>query len=160
MYEKEWRRAALNDGHGPPDHFPLRPFEACLCDSALPAADFEALLVLPSLSVFDAAVAARAEVVFLGALVCASALAAAVFDALPVDLLVNVFDAFDAALDPVTLLCAMLMPPSPEVESSRARNIPEGGAWRYSDVRWCDYAGRLKRYHHGNAWVTGGFDCP
>ena len=75
-----------------------------VCDSALPAADFDALLVRPSLSVFDAAVAAVLLVCFDDVLACESALAAAVFDVIPIDPEVNVFDAFDAALLLVTLL--------------------------------------------------------
>ena len=50
------------------------------CANALPAADLEALLVLPSVSTDDAAVAALAEVVLLAVLCCASALPAAVLD--------------------------------------------------------------------------------
>jgi hypothetical protein len=73
-----------------------------LCANALPAALFESLLVLPSLKVFDAAVAAFDDVTFAGALVCDSALPAAVFDFEAVLELVNVFDALEAALEPVT----------------------------------------------------------
>ncbi|MCX6177778.1 MAG: hypothetical protein NT163_00085 [Chlorobiales bacterium] len=72
------------------------------CESALPAADFDALLVLPSLSTFEAAVAAFALVCFFGDLVCDNALAAAALELVPVDLLVRVFDALVAAFDPVT----------------------------------------------------------
>lgn len=71
-------------------------------DNALPAADLEALLVRPSRIVLDAAEAAFAEVVFLGALVWLKALPDAVFELLPEDLLVRVFDALDAAFFPVT----------------------------------------------------------
>jgi len=71
-------------------------------DNALPAADFEALLVRPSRRVLDAAEAAFAEVVFLGALVWLKALPDDVFELLPVDLLVRVFDALEAAFFPVT----------------------------------------------------------
>jgi hypothetical protein len=51
-----------------------------LCAKALPAADFDSLLVRPSNNTFDAAEAAFADVNFSGALVCDSALAAAVLD--------------------------------------------------------------------------------
>jgi len=63
----------------------------------------EALLLRPSLSVFDAAEAALALVCFAGALVWDSALAAAVFDFTPVDPLLNVLEALLAAFGPVTL---------------------------------------------------------
>jgi len=63
----------------------------------------EALLLRPSLSVFDAAEAALALVCFAGALVWDNALAAAVFDFTPVDPLLNVLEALLAAFDPVTL---------------------------------------------------------
>ena len=79
-------------------------------DKALPAADFDALLDLPSWSTFDAAVAAFAEVCFLGALFWDSALPAAVLDFEPVDLLVNVFEALLAAFLLVTFLFAMPNP--------------------------------------------------
>jgi len=74
------------------------------CASALPAADFDVLLVLPSLRVFEAAVAAFLDVCFFGDLVCDKALPAAALDFLPVDLLVKVFDALLAAFSPVTFL--------------------------------------------------------
>jgi len=74
------------------------------CANALPAADFDALLVLPSLRVFEAEVAAFADVCFLGALVCESALPAAAFDFVAVDLLVKVLDELVAAFLPVTFL--------------------------------------------------------
>lgn len=70
----------------------------------LPAADFEALLVRPSRNVFDAAVAAFVEVVFLGALRCDKALPEDVFVVLPVLLLRSVFDADEPAFFPVTFL--------------------------------------------------------
>lgn len=72
-------------------------------ESALPAADFEGELVRLSRRTFDAALAARSEVTFLGALRCESALPPAVFDFDPVDLLRRVLDAFEAARFPVTL---------------------------------------------------------
>ena len=58
---------------------------AVFCAKALPAADFEALLVRPSFNTDEAALAAFVEVVFLGALVWANALPAAVLDFAPVD---------------------------------------------------------------------------
>lgn len=68
----------------------------------LPAADFDALLVLPSRKTFDAALAALFEVTLLGAFVWDKALPAAVLDLRPVDLLLSVFDAFLAAFGLVT----------------------------------------------------------
>ena len=68
----------------------------------LPAADFDALLVLPSRKTFDAALAAFFEVTLLGAFVCDKALPAAVLDLRPVDLLLSVFDALLAAFGLVT----------------------------------------------------------
>jgi hypothetical protein len=76
------------------------PFDG-RCESALAAADFDAALVRPSLSTFDAALAALAEVVFFGAPAWESALPAAFFEVAPVDLLMSVFDAADADLLPV-----------------------------------------------------------
>lgn len=77
------------------------------CESALPAAALESLLVRPSRRVLEAALAALFEVTFLGALACASALPAAVLDFVLVLLLVNVFDALDAAFLLVTLFLAI-----------------------------------------------------
>lgn len=57
-----------------------------VCARAEPAADFEAALVLPSLSTADAAVAALAEVT-LGGETCESELPAALLEDLPVDVL-------------------------------------------------------------------------
>jgi hypothetical protein len=74
------------------------------CANALPAADFDALLVLASLRVFEAAVAALEDVCFAGAFVWDNALAAAVLDFVAVALLVKVFEALLAAFLPVTLL--------------------------------------------------------
>jgi len=73
------------------------------CESALPAADFEAALVRPSRITLEAALAAFDEVVFLGASVCESALPAAAFDLEPVEPLCSVFDALDAAFAPVVM---------------------------------------------------------
>jgi len=70
------------------------------CESALPAADLADLLVLPSRSTFEAALAAFSEVVSLGALLCVSALAAADLTVLLVDVR-SAFDALFAALPPV-----------------------------------------------------------
>jgi hypothetical protein len=66
--------------------------------------------VRPSLSTFDAALAAFGEVCFLGAFVWDKALPAADFEAFPVDLLVNVFDAFFAAFGLVIFLFAIFPP--------------------------------------------------
>jgi hypothetical protein len=65
-----------------------------VCDSALAAAVFDSLLVRPSLSVLDAAVAAVLPVCFDDVLACERALAAAVFDVFPVEPEAKVFDAF------------------------------------------------------------------
>ncbi len=77
------------------------------CERALPAADFEVLLVRPSRRVLEAAFAAVDEVVFLGAFVCDSALPAAFFEVELVELLRSVFEALDAAFLLVTLDFAM-----------------------------------------------------
>jgi hypothetical protein len=63
--------------------------------------------VRPSRRVFDAAVAAPADVDLLDALVCDSALAADVLEAAPVDSLRSVFEAFDAAFLLVTFVPGM-----------------------------------------------------
>lgn len=76
---------------------------------ALPAADFELLLVRPSLSVLDAAEAAFEEVCFFGADFWERALPAAVFDVLPVEPLVSVFAALEAAFCPVLFLFATIV---------------------------------------------------
>lgn len=75
-----------------------------VCANALPAADLDALLVLPSRSVFDAAEAAFLEVCRFGVPVCDRALPAAFLDVFPVDLEVRVFDALEAAFFPVVFL--------------------------------------------------------
>jgi hypothetical protein len=77
-------------------------------DRVLPAADFDALEVLPSLKVLDAALAALVEVCFLGAFVWDKALPEDAFEVLPVDLLLSVFDALDAAFLPVTFLLGII----------------------------------------------------
>ena len=82
------------------DHFPFRPFS--LCDSVLPAAVFDALLVLPSRRVFEAAVAAPADVVFEGACRCDNALPEEDLVVLPVEPLRSVFNAAVPAFFPVT----------------------------------------------------------
>ena len=74
------------------------------CVSALPAADFDDLLVLRSRRVFDAALAALAEVCFFGALVCDNALPAAALDALLVEPLSSVLEALLATFLRVTFL--------------------------------------------------------
>jgi hypothetical protein len=85
-----------------PVEFVPPPRFAGFCASALPAAAFECLPVRPSLSVFDAADAALAEVCFFGALVCERALPAAAFDLPAVELLLRTFDAALEARLPVT----------------------------------------------------------
>lgn len=70
--------------------------------SALPAADFAALLVFLLRSTEDAALAAFWDVTLLGALVCDRALPDAVLDLGLVDLFLSVEDAFRAALGLVT----------------------------------------------------------
>jgi hypothetical protein len=66
------------------------------CDSADPAALFDAVLVRPSRNTLEAAVAAFGDVTFLFP-VWESALPAAVFDAAPVEGLFSTFDAAAAA---------------------------------------------------------------
>jgi hypothetical protein len=56
-----------------------------LCDKALPAALFEALVVRPSRKTWEAAFATGADVRSLGALLCVNALAAAFLEFLPDD---------------------------------------------------------------------------
>lgn len=75
-----------------------------VCAKALPAADFDLLLVLPSWRTFDAAIAALGDVCFLGAFVCDNALPAAVLDFDAVDLLRSVVDALLATLLLVTFV--------------------------------------------------------
>lgn len=70
---------------------------------ALAAADLDAADVRPSVRTLDAALAAAADVVLLGAPTWARALAAAVFELAPVADELSVFDALDAALAPVDL---------------------------------------------------------
>jgi hypothetical protein len=71
------------------------------CAKALAAADFDAALVLLSLSVLLAAVAAFFEVCFAGAFRCPRALPADDLDLLPVDFDVKVLDAALPAFFPV-----------------------------------------------------------
>ena len=73
-----------------------------LCDSVLPAEDFDFLLVRPSRRTAEAELAALLEVTLFGAFVWESALPAAVFDLAPVFLLRSVLDALLAALGLVT----------------------------------------------------------
>lgn len=82
-----------------------------LCERALPAADFDFLLVLPSRRTLEAALAAFLEVTFFGALVWDRVLPEAVFDLLPVFLFRRVFEALLAALGRVTLDLAILSSP-------------------------------------------------
>ncbi len=76
--------------------------------NALPAADFDALLVRPSRITAEAALAALGEVTRLGALVCDNALPAAVFDFEPVEGVRSVFDELRAAAGRVTFDFAIL----------------------------------------------------
>lgn len=69
---------------------------------ALPAADFDDLLVLPSRRTVEAALAASGEVTFLGAFVCESALPAADFDFDPVEVDRRVSEELLAAAGRVT----------------------------------------------------------
>jgi hypothetical protein len=71
---------------------------------ALPAADFDAAEVRPSLSTLEAAVAARADVVSFLAFDWVKALPAAAFDAFPVEEELSALAAAFAALGPVCLL--------------------------------------------------------
>lgn len=77
------------------------------CDNALPAAVFDAAEVRPSRNTFDAAVAARADVVSPRVRLCVKVLAAAVRDAFPMPLELRTCAAARAAFGPVILL-AML----------------------------------------------------
>lgn len=80
------------------------PFFEDFWERALPAADFDALLVRPSLSVLAAADAAFLLVCLGGALVWERALPAEAFDVLPVDLDVKVWEALLAACLLVTFV--------------------------------------------------------
>ena len=82
-------------------------FTRCLCDIALPAADFAFVLLRPSLSTADAFAAAFFEVTF-EVLLWESAEPAADLDFFPVDLFVSVFEAFEAADFDVCFPCAMI----------------------------------------------------
>lgn len=84
-------------------------FASARCASAEPAALFAATLVRPSLSTFEAAVAALAEVTFFADATCDNALPAAVLDACPVALLSRTVDALFDALLPVVFV-AMTSP--------------------------------------------------
>ncbi|MEZ0185915.1 MAG: hypothetical protein AB9Q23_05960 [Candidatus Reddybacter sp.] len=85
----------------------LAGFFTCLCESALAAADFAALVALGFLIVLEAALAAFFEVTFLGALVWESALPAALFALADAVLERTVLDALFAALGRVTFLVAI-----------------------------------------------------
>lgn len=74
--------------------------EEGFCDRALPAADFDVLLVRPSRRTWDAALAAFGDVTFV-VFRCDKALPAADLDALPVTPDFNVFEALEAALPDV-----------------------------------------------------------
>ncbi len=84
-------------------HLPRR-----FCERALPAADFDALLVRPSRSVDDAFLATLAEV-FLRVFRWERALPAALFDLLPVERLRSVLEALFAAFLPVFRDAAMVL---------------------------------------------------
>lgn len=80
------------------------------CESALPAAVFDAAEVRPSRRTLDAALAAAREVDSRGLCACVKALAAAVFDALPVLDEFNTFAAALAALGPVVFVAIVVFP--------------------------------------------------
>jgi hypothetical protein len=97
------------------------------CERALPAADLEVALVLPSRSVFDAAVAALLDVASLGELRCVSALPAADFDDLLVDELDRVLEAFEAA---ALLVCLLARYASKQGSPNIHRKYYAGGLQR------------------------------
>jgi hypothetical protein len=78
-------------------------------ESAEPATDFDAELVRPSRSTFEAAVAAFFDVTFVG-LTWASVLPAALFDAFPVEALDKTLDAFLATFGFVVFVAIILSP--------------------------------------------------
>jgi hypothetical protein len=80
----------------------VRLFAGAFWESALPAADLDEWFVRPSRRVFDAALAAPADVDLAGDFVWDNALPADFLDAFPVELLRRVFDAFEAAFELVT----------------------------------------------------------
>jgi hypothetical protein len=82
-----------------------------LWERALPAPDFDVLLVLPSRKTLEAELAAFPDVTFFGALVWERALPEAVFDFFPVFLLLRVLEALLAALGRVTLDFAIFWSP-------------------------------------------------
>jgi len=82
------------------------------CESAEPAADFDVVLVLPSRSTLDAAVAAFLLVVSVRVFDWVNALPAADFDAFPVDFDESVFAAALAAFGLVCLDFAISFSPS------------------------------------------------
>lgn len=75
-----------------------------VCESVLPAADFDCFEVLPSRKVLEAALAAFFPVCLFGVPVWDRALPDEVLDFDPVPLLVRFFDALEDALLPVVLL--------------------------------------------------------
>lgn len=75
----------------------------------LPAADFDAFEVRPSLRVAEAAFAAFVPVCLFGVPVCDNALPDDVFVFDPVPLLVNVFEALEDAFVPVVFLFAVIL---------------------------------------------------
>lgn len=78
------------------------------CESALPAADLDVLLVRASRRTFDAALAAFFDVTLVGALRWDRALPPAVFDFAPVDFARSVFEAAVAARFLVTRCFAIV----------------------------------------------------
>lgn len=75
-----------------------------VCESVLPAADFDFFEVLPSRKVLEAALAAFLPVCLFGVPVWDRALPDEVLDFDPVPLLVRFFDALEDAFLPVVLL--------------------------------------------------------
>lgn len=80
------------------------------CESALPAADFDAAEVRPSRRTLDAALATARDVDSRGLCACVKALAATLFDALPVLDEFNTFAAALAALGPVVFVAIVVFP--------------------------------------------------
>jgi hypothetical protein len=92
---------------------------AFFCANALPAADFDAGAVRPSVNTLEADVAAAGDVDFFGALTCESALPAALFELAPVLDACSVFDAADAAFTPVVFAFAISVTPYKSIAQNR-----------------------------------------